>query len=77
MPNSQSLTGAKTITGGDNTKYGLHDVANTGGRFITVQTRMRSAIIQTQGETRPQEYSPMIDQYLKNLSDQATASSAQ
>jgi hypothetical protein len=39
--------------------------------------RERTAITETQGETRPQEYSPMIDQYLKNLSDQATASSAQ
>ncbi|HEX4141592.1 MAG TPA: hypothetical protein VHY09_14685 [Candidatus Methylacidiphilales bacterium] len=71
-----SPDGAKSLTGGSNQKGELHDTTGN-GKFITVMSRERAAITETQAETRPQEYSPMIDQYLKNLSDQATASSAQ
>ena len=72
-PDSPSLTGAMVVGGGSTDKGQLHDVTGR-DKFITVQSRERAAISETQQETRPQEYSPMIDQYLKNLSDQATAS---
>ena len=76
MPDQASPDGAKTLTGGSTDKGQLHDTTGN-GKFITVMNRERTAITEPQGETRPQEYSPMIDQYLKNLSDQATASSGQ
>lgn len=71
VPGTQAAT---QIGDGPNDKGDLHNVAGN-GKFITVMSRERTAISETQGETRPQEYSPMIDQYLKNLSDQATSSS--
>jgi len=74
-PDTPSVDGAQTITGGGTEKGALHDVSGT-GKFITVMSRERSAISETQAEPRPQEYAPMIDQYLKNLSDQATAAPA-
>lgn len=40
------------------------------GRFIGLPARERAALLQSQGERYPQEYAPMIEQYLKNLSDQ-------
>ncbi len=40
------------------------------GRFIGLPPRERAALLQSQGEHYPQEYAPMIEQYLKNLSDQ-------
>lgn len=40
------------------------------GRFIGLPARERAALLQSQGEGYPQEYAPMIEQYLKNLSDQ-------
>jgi hypothetical protein len=71
-----SLTGAHNISGGSLDKGTLH-AAYGNGKFLSVQNRDRAAVAETQGEPRPQEYAPMIDQYLKNLSDQATASSDQ
>lgn len=41
------------------------------GRFIGLPPRERAALLQSQGERYPQEYAPAIEQYLKNLSDQA------
>jgi hypothetical protein len=73
--NQSSPDGAQSLTGGSNQKGQLHDTTGN-GRFITVMSRDRAAISETQAEPRPQEYSPMIDQYLKNLSDQATAASS-
>ncbi len=64
------------IGGGETDGGALHDVTGK-GKFITVMNRERTAITESQGEPRPQEYAPMIDQYLKNLSDQATSSPAQ
>lgn len=40
------------------------------GRFIGLPARERAALLQSQGDRYPQEYAPMIEQYLKNLSDQ-------
>jgi hypothetical protein len=40
------------------------------GKFIGLPARERAALLQSQGEDYPQEYAPMIEQYLKNLSDQ-------
>ncbi len=73
-PDTPSKDGAKMVTGGSTDKGQLHGVAGN-GRFLSVQNRERQAITETQGENRPQEYAPMIDQYLKNLSDQDTSSS--
>jgi len=72
MPNSD---GAKTITGGSTDKGTLHESPNGNGRFITVTSRTRFAVGATSEEKRPQEYAPMIDQYMKNLADQDTAAS--
>jgi hypothetical protein len=44
------------------------------GRYIPTQDRVRVAILQTEGEHRPMEYAPMIEQYLQNLSDQSNFS---
>jgi hypothetical protein len=63
---------ATSINGGSTTKGTLHDTLGN-GKFITVTSRDRAAIDQTQTEKRPQEFAPMIDQYMKNLSDQASA----
>jgi hypothetical protein len=73
-PDQKSLTGAKNISGGSTDKGTLHGVSGN-GKFLSVQNRERAAITETQGENRPQEYAPMIDQYMKNLSDQDTSSS--
>jgi len=46
--------------------------ATTGnGTFIGLPQRDRAAIQQSQAEKYPQEYGPLVEQYLKNLSDQA------
>ena len=52
----------------------MHDSPSSPGKFVTVASRDRAAIEQTQSEKRPQEYAPMIDQYMKNLADQSSAS---
>ena len=73
-PDAPSKDGAKMVSGGSTDKGALHDVSGAGA-FLTVATRDRSAVGQTQSEKRPQEYAPMIDQYLKNLADQSSSSS--
>ena len=40
------------------------------GTFIGLPKRDRAAIQQSQAEKYPQEYGPLVEQYLKNLSDQ-------
>lgn len=40
-------------------------------RFTGLPARDRAAIQQSQGESYPQEYAPLVEQYLRNLSDQA------
>jgi hypothetical protein len=41
------------------------------GEFLSLPGRDRAAIQQSRSESYPQEYGPMVEQYLKNLSDQA------
>lgn len=74
QPGTPSPDGAKDLTGGSTQKGSLHDAASSSGKFVTVASRDRAAIDQTQSEKRPQEYAPMIDQYMKNLADQSSAS---
>jgi hypothetical protein len=40
------------------------------GQFTGLPARDRAAIQQSQSEKYPQEYGPLVEQYLKNLSDQ-------
>jgi len=72
-PDMPSTDGAKTVTGGSTDKGSMHDGPASNGKFISVTSRERTAIEQTQSEKRPQEYAPLIDQYLKNLADQSSA----
>jgi hypothetical protein len=46
------------------------------GRFTGLPARDRAAILQSQSEKYPQEYGPLVEQYLKNLSDQAGSKEA-
>lgn len=41
------------------------------GKFTGLPARDRAAILQSQGEKYPQEYAPLIEQYLKNLAEQS------
>lgn len=72
-PDMPSMDGAKTVGGGNNDKNALHGVADDKGSFLTVAQRDRTAVGMSQGEKRPQEYAPLIDQYLKNLADQSSS----
>ncbi len=40
--------------------------------FIGLPARERNAILQSLGESYPEEFGPLVEQYLKNLSDQAS-----
>jgi hypothetical protein len=71
-PDMASDEGGKNISGGSNEKGTLHG-ASGNGKFVTVASRDRAALDQTQEEKRPQEYAPMIDQYMKNLADQSSS----
>jgi hypothetical protein len=42
-----------------------------GSTFSRLPNRDRAAILQSQSEKYPQEFGPLVEQYLKNLSDQA------
>ena len=42
------------------------------GTFTRLPGRDRAAIIQSQAEKYPQEYGPLVEQYLRNLSDQGS-----
>jgi hypothetical protein len=42
------------------------------GRFTGLPPRERAALLQSQAEKYPQEYGPLIEQYLKNLSDETS-----
>ena len=41
-------------------------------QFTRLPSRDRAALQQSQTEKYPQEYGPLVEQYLRNLSDQAT-----
>ncbi len=73
-PDMPSMDGAKHVTGGSTDQGTLHDQSGNGS-FLTVAQRDRAAVGLTQGEKRPQEYAPLIDQYLKNLADQSSSES--
>jgi hypothetical protein len=45
--------------------------ASGSGEFVRLPSRDRAAIQQSRSENYPQEYGPLVEQYLKNLSDQA------
>ena len=49
---------------------GARRSASGNGTFIGLPKRDRAAIQQSQAEKYPQEYGPLVEQYLKNLSDQ-------
>jgi hypothetical protein len=53
--------------GADGTPTGATGV----GTFTRLPNRDRAALQQSQSEKYPQEYGPLVEQYLKNLSDQA------
>lgn len=82
-PDSQSPnpnpTGTKpgtkptTALGGGSLEKGTEHAVSGAGKFVSVAARDRMAIEQSQSEKRPQEYAPMIDQYLKNLADQSSS----
>jgi hypothetical protein len=42
--------------------------------FLGLPARDRNALLQSQTERAPEEYSPLVEQYLKNLSDSAARS---
>jgi hypothetical protein len=71
MPGTDATT---ALSAGSTDKGTLHGAPSGLGKFVTVASRDRAAIDQTQTENRPQEYAPMIDQYMKNLADQSSAS---
>ncbi len=50
----------------------MHNVSGS-GKFVALAARDRAAIQQSQTEKRPQEYATYIDQYMKNLADEASS----
>jgi len=72
-PTSPSPNGALIVGGGSNEKPTPHEVSDHSETFIAMQVRIRGALVSTGTEPRPQEYAPLIDQYLKNLADQSSA----
>lgn len=50
---------------------GARRAATGSGTYIGLPQRDRAAIQQSQAEKYPQEYAPLVEQYLKNLSDQS------
>ena len=54
--------------GGD----GARNMVTGSSSFTRLPSRDRAAIQQSQNEKYPQEYGPLVEQYLRNLSDQST-----
>ena len=54
--------------GGD----GARNTVTGSSSFTRLPSRDRAALQQSQNEKYPQEYGPLVEQYLRNLSDQAT-----
>jgi hypothetical protein len=67
-PHGTGKDGNWNGSGGAN---GAHRGANGSGAYIGLPQRDRAAIQQSQAEKYPQEYGPLVEQYLKNLSDQS------
>ncbi len=57
---------------GASSSGGIAAVKAAGGQFIGLPPRDRAAIKQSQSEKYPQEYGPLIEQYMKNLADQTS-----
>jgi len=60
----------KDAHGTNGTGDGGSNTANGASSYLGLPARDREAIKQAQNDKYPQEYGPMIEQYLKNLSDQ-------
>jgi hypothetical protein len=67
-PRGDSKDGNWSGAGGAN---GAHSGTAGSSSFIGLPKRDRAAIQQSQAEKYPQEYGPLVEQYLKNLSDDA------
>lgn len=77
QPGSQPGTQASQQGSGSGNKGGPNDstgkpneVAND-SQYIGLPARDRQAIKQSKAESYPQEYGPLVEQYLKNLADQS------
>jgi len=55
---------------GSGARSGVLRNATGAGSHLQLPARDRAAIQQSAGESYPQEYGPLVEQYLKNLSDQ-------
>ena len=55
---------------------GPRNAVASGNSFIQLPPRDRAALEQSQSEKYPQEYGPLVEQYLKNLSDTPDSSPA-
>ncbi len=51
---------------------GARNTVSGSSSFTRLPSRDRAALQQSQAEKYPQEYGPLVEQYLRNLSDQAT-----
>jgi hypothetical protein len=61
----------KEIDGGGPTEGGPRNSTDTSSSaYLGLPPRDRQAIQQSQKEKYPAEYAPMVEQYLRNLSDQ-------
>ncbi len=69
-PNSQG-TGRQGNWAGPGGADGTHKDTVGPGQYTALPKRDRAAIMQSQSEKYPQEYGPLVEQYLKNLSDQS------
>ncbi len=48
---------------------GARGTAESRGKFLGLPERERKTIEQAQAEKYPQQYAPMVQQYLRNLSE--------
>ena len=69
-PGQQGSGNANNAAGSGNADGPRGNVEGT-GQFTGLPKRDRAALRQSQGEKYPQEYGPLVEQYLKNLSDNA------
>ena len=70
-PGSQG-TGKGGNWDGDGGADGPRNGTEGKGQFTGLPKRDRAALKQSQAEKYPQEYGPLVEQYLKNLSDQSS-----
>ena len=53
------------------TNTGQRRDVTSSGEYVGLPARDRAALMQSQAEKYPEEYAPMIEQYLRNLSDES------